>query len=241
MFRVGQKVDTKYGQGIVICVGAVKPHIYVRVDSRSTIYMLNEFDVTAIEAKAAVNGAQRASANGMMNSPAAASLITNQSGNSRGYDMKNKRAVEQTPLSIFVRDRLAELGMRQSEFCRLYGFDQGLLSRIQSSMITNLSLESTLRLAVGLSVSPKQILGLIGRMDLHYLIMRAYSDAATDETKATSDDVPPQVVEISHMAMRVHQMGHNLAPALNTLSSMIAGQGEGATNYLAGEAQGSSG
>jgi len=240
MFSVGQKVDTKYGQGIIICVGAVKPHIYVRVDSRSTIYMLNELDVTAVEANATVNGAERVSASGINSASSVASLITNKSGNSRGNDMKNKRAVEQTPLSIFVRDRLAELGMRQSEFCRLNGFDQGLLSRIQSSMITNLSLESTLRLAIGLSVSPKQILGLIGRMDLHHLIMRAYS-GTSDEARYTAGEVPPQVVEISHMAMRVHQMGHNLAPALNTLSSMISGHGERATNYLAGEAQGGSG
>ena len=68
--------------------------------------------------------------------------------------MKHRRLTEQTPLAVFVQNRLAELGMKQSEFCRLTGFDQGLLSKIQSSMITNLSLETALRLAVGLSVPP---------------------------------------------------------------------------------------
>lgn len=71
-----------------------------------------------------------------------------------GAQMKDSRTIEQTQLSIFVRERLAELGMKQSEFCRLTGFDQGLLSKIQSSMITNLSLETALRLAVGPPSTP---------------------------------------------------------------------------------------
>src|SRR5262249_38818387 len=65
-----------------------------------------------------------------------------------------KKVNEMTPLAQLVRERLAEMGVRQSEFCRLYRFDQGLLSKIQNSVITNLSLESVLRLSVGLSVPP---------------------------------------------------------------------------------------
>src|SRR5918999_4054295 len=96
--------------------------------------------------------------------------------------------IEQTPLAIFVRDRLAELGMKQSEFCRLTGFDQGLLSKIQSSMITNLSLETVLRLAVGLSVPPQKIFMLIGRPDLHALVRRAYSPLRTDPSATGIDE-----------------------------------------------------
>ncbi len=76
---------------------------------------------------------------------------------------------------MFVRDRLAELGLKQSEFCRLNGFDQGLMSRIQNSMITNLSLESVLRLSLGLHTSPEKIFRLIDRMDLHELVVKSYS------------------------------------------------------------------
>ena len=85
------------------------------------------------------------------------------------------RPDEATPLARFVTERLAEIEMRQSEFCRLNKFDQGMLSKIQHSINTNLSLESALRLAVGLSVRPERILGLIGRPDLHKLVTAAYS------------------------------------------------------------------
>ena len=76
------------------------------------------------------------------------------------------RRTEPSALAKFVRERLAELGMKQSEFCRLTGFDQGLLSKIQNSMITSLSIESALRLSIGLGVSPKKMFQLIDRMDL---------------------------------------------------------------------------
>jgi hypothetical protein len=93
----------------------------------------------------------------------------------RRWQKKKTGLIEPTPLSIFVSERLAELDLRQSEFCRLNGFDQGLLSRIQNSMAINLSLESALRLALGLSVPPKSIFNLIDRMDLHQLIIGAYA------------------------------------------------------------------
>jgi len=86
----------------------------------------------------------------------------------------HKKVNEITPLAQLVRERLSEMGVRQSEFCRLYRFDQGLLSKIQNSVITNLSLESVLRLSVGLSVPPEKLLALIDRMDLHDLVLQAY-------------------------------------------------------------------
>ena len=81
------------------------------------------------------------------------------------------RSNEPTPLARFVSDRLAQIEMRQSEFCRIHQFDQGLLSKIQNSMITNLSLESALKLATGLSVPPARILDLTGRPDLDDLVI----------------------------------------------------------------------
>src|SRR5262245_58078182 len=57
------------------------------------------------------------------------------------------RTTTPTPLATFVRERLAELEIRQSDFCRLSMFDQGLLSKIQNSVVTSLSLESVLKLA----------------------------------------------------------------------------------------------
>jgi hypothetical protein len=88
--------------------------------------------------------------------------------------MTYTRIVAPTPLALFVNRRLAELKIRQADFCRVNMFDQGLLSKVQNSVVTNLSLESVLRLAAGLSVSPKLILELLGRMDLHELILRSY-------------------------------------------------------------------
>jgi transcriptional regulator with XRE-family HTH domain len=71
--------------------------------------------------------------------------------------MERTQAAQQTKLAILVRERLAHLGIKQSEFCRITGFDQGLLSKIQASIITSLSLESVLRLALGLGVRPTGI------------------------------------------------------------------------------------
>lgn len=51
MFEVGQRVNTKYGDGTVICVGCVKPHIYVRMHTRSNaIYIMDISDLTRIDA-----------------------------------------------------------------------------------------------------------------------------------------------------------------------------------------------
>jgi hypothetical protein len=50
MFEVGQRVNTKYGDGTVICVGRVKPHVYVRMHARSNaIYIMNIRDLTRID------------------------------------------------------------------------------------------------------------------------------------------------------------------------------------------------
>ncbi len=98
--------------------------------------------------------------------------------------VKRTSLSEQTPLSLFVRERLTELGLKQSDFCRLNTFDQGMLSRIQNSMVFNLNLESVLKLAIGLQVSPFKILELIGRTDLHDLVSAAYGNEVLEFSEA---------------------------------------------------------
>jgi transcriptional regulator with XRE-family HTH domain len=139
--------------------------------------------------------------------------------------MKHRRLTEQTPLAVFVQNRLAGLGMKQSEFCRLTGFDQGLLSKIQSSMITNLSLETALRLAIGLSVPPDEILTLIDREDLHALITRAYP-GSVGPSPPGSEDLPAPVQEINRLAMRAYGLGRSLSPVIGVLAHLAIMRGE---------------
>ena len=89
--------------------------------------------------------------------------------------MAQTRPIAPTPLAVFVRERLAELNISQSDFCRRSMFDQGLLSKIQNSLVTSLSIESVLKLAVGLSVLPHELFQLIDRSDLHDLVMMSYA------------------------------------------------------------------
>ena len=136
---------------------------------------------------------------------------------------KERNAVKATPLSVFVRRRLEELELKQSDFCRLTGFDQGLLSKIQNSVITSLSLESTIRLALGLRVSPKVIFGLTDRPDLHDLVLRAYAFEFFPElSKMSGEKIPAPVFEIASMAFCAHAMGRSLAPAYAILSYLTA-------------------
>lgn len=162
--------------------------------------------------------------------------VSNHSTDRWRSQMKNTRLEEQTPLAVFVRDRLAELGMKQSEFCRLTGFDQGLLSKIQSSMITHLSLETALRLAVGLSVPPEEILVLIDRPDLHTLITKAYPRAEANLPVANGEEIPVTVYEINRLALRAYGLGRSLAPAIGVLLHLAAGRRESSNNQKQMEA-----
>lgn len=140
-----------------------------------------------------------------------------------GAMRKERSAGEPTPLSVFVRRRLSELNLKQSDFCRLTGFDQGLLSKIQNSVITSLSLESTLRLALGLSVSPRVIFGLTERDDLQELVMRAYAlDFFPELSKLNGAEIPGPVLEITTMASCAYSMGRSLAAAYAVMAQLSA-------------------
>src|ERR1044072_1917475 len=83
---------------------------------------------------------------------------------------------ETTHLAQFITDHLRQLGLKQVDFCRQTGFDQGLLSKLQSSVITTINLESALRLADGLKVQPSQVLSLLGKEGAHHLLRKLYGN-----------------------------------------------------------------
>ncbi len=109
--------------------------------------------------------------------------------------MTQTRMIAPTPLATFVRERLAELEIKQSDFCRLSMFDQGLLSKIQNSVVTSLSLESVLKLAVGLSVPPHQIFGLLDRMDMHDLVIKSYASEFSELVETRLRDEAPEIAD----------------------------------------------
>jgi transcriptional regulator with XRE-family HTH domain len=150
-------------------------------------------------------------------SPSLAHL--NPSLSSGGPMRKDKEGGEPTPLAVFVRRRLEELDLKQSDFCRLSGFDQGLLSKIQNSIISSLSLESTLRLSIGLKVSPRVLFGLTNRTDMQDLVLKAYAMEFFPElSKMNGIEIPAPVLEITKMAFCAYSMGRSLAPAQAILS-----------------------
>jgi transcriptional regulator with XRE-family HTH domain len=145
---------------------------------------------------------------------------------SGGAMRKDREGGEPTPLAVFVRRRLEELHLKQSDFCRLSGFDQGLLSKIQNSIISSLSLESTLRLALGLRVSPKVIFGLTNRIEMQDLVLRAYAQEFFPQLSQMSGaELPAPVLEITKMAFCTYSMGRSLAPAHAILSYLTAVRG----------------
>jgi transcriptional regulator with XRE-family HTH domain len=64
--------------------------------------------------------------------------------------------------------------MRQVDFCRNTGFDQGLLSKILSSVVTTLNVETALKLAEGLGLPPTVVFEAIGKRDVDELLRRFY-------------------------------------------------------------------
>ena len=88
------------------------------------------------------------------------------------------------PLALLVRDRLDALRLKPIEFCRRNDFDQGMLSKILSSVKGSVELETALRLAEGLHVSPEEILYLIGKEKCHLLLKRLYSNYSPANSKS---------------------------------------------------------
>jgi len=71
-------------------------------------------------------------------------------------------------------------------------------------MVTSLTLESALRLALGLCVSPKKVFELLGRMELHELVVKAYIIDMGDLTQLKDTQLPAPVLDICQMALRAY-------------------------------------
>ena len=79
-----------------------------------------------------------------------------------------------SPLADLVSENLRTKGMRQVDFCRQTGFDQGLLSKILSSVVNTLNVETALKLAEGLGLPPTVVFEAIGKKDVDDLLRRFY-------------------------------------------------------------------
>jgi transcriptional regulator with XRE-family HTH domain len=79
-----------------------------------------------------------------------------------------------TTLADLVSDNLRAKGMRQVDFCRQTGFDQGLLSKILSSVVNTLNVETALKLAEGLNLPSTVVFEAIGKKDVDDLLRRFY-------------------------------------------------------------------
>jgi transcriptional regulator with XRE-family HTH domain len=94
---------------------------------------------------------------------------------SGGVSSNHGDATRRSPLAELVGSHLQALGMRQVDFCRQTGFDQGLLSKILSSVVSTLNVETALRLAEGLSIPPSVVFEAIGKKDVDEMLRRFYS------------------------------------------------------------------
>lgn len=89
----------------------------------------------------------------------------------------NSGASKSSPLAELVNGHLKAKQMRQVDFCRETGFDQGLLSKILSSVVSTLNVESALKLAEGLDVPPSVIFEAIGKQHVEEMLRRFYCDS----------------------------------------------------------------
>src|SRR5262245_6145681 len=92
-------------------------------------------------------------------------------------DQTKSRAFTRTVLAELVNTHLQEKGLRQVDFCRQTGFDQGLLSKILSSAVTSLNVETTLKLAEGLDLPPVVIFEAIGKKEVDEMLRRFYANS----------------------------------------------------------------
>ncbi len=134
--------------------------------------------------------------------------------------MSKKSSLPKTPLAQLITDRLQELGLKQVDFCRRTGFDQGLLSKLQTSVITTVNLESALRLADGLQVSPGDILTLLGKTDAHILIKKLYGNNVCAQCSGEVSVTPEPVRWITRAAEQAFTLGRDVSPVLMLLQHL---------------------
>ena len=135
--------------------------------------------------------------------------------------MKRAIAHTTTPLAQFITDRLTALGLKQVDFCRRTGFDQGLLSKLHSSVITTVNLETAMRLADGLNVPPGDILALLGKEDAHNLLKRLYGNNLC--AQCAKEPITPEPVRwITTAAQQAFTLGRDVSPVLVLLRHLSA-------------------
>jgi transcriptional regulator with XRE-family HTH domain len=135
--------------------------------------------------------------------------------------MRKDSAYRATPLARFITERLRQLGLKQVDFCRQAGFDQGLLSKLQSSVITTVNLESALKLADGLNVPPDEILSLLGKTDAHLLLKKLYGKNVC--AQCAGETIAPEPVQsITTAAQQAFTMGRDMTPVLVMLRHLSA-------------------
>jgi hypothetical protein len=91
---------------------------------------------------------------------------------------EQRKEIRRSPLALLVSSHLKKMGMRQIDFCRQTGFDQGLLSKILSSVVCTLNVETALKLAEGLDLEPVMVFEAIGKKEVDALLRRFYGDTA---------------------------------------------------------------
>ncbi|MDT4969087.1 MAG: hypothetical protein QOJ64_3824 [Acidobacteriota bacterium] len=126
-----------------------------------------------------------------------------------------------TPLARFITQRLQDLGLKQVDFCRQTGFDQGLLSKLQSSVISTVNMESALRLADGLRVPPGEVLSLLGKTDAHLLLKKLYGNNVC--AQCAGETLSPEPVQsITSAAQQAFVLGRDMTPVLVMLRHLSA-------------------
>ena len=111
--------------------------------------------------------------------PKPISELTNTGTEATGSNGAPDVDVRHSELAELVSKHLRTKGMRQVDFCRRTGFDQGLLSKILSSVVTTLNVESALKLADGLGLAPGVVFESIGKKDVDDLLRKFYRNTET--------------------------------------------------------------
>jgi hypothetical protein len=89
-------------------------------------------------------------------------------------DSNSEPDPRRSALAELVNEHLKTNGLRQVDFCRQTGFDQGLLSKILSSVVSTLNVETALRLAEGMNLPPGVVFDAIGKPDVDAMLRRFY-------------------------------------------------------------------
>jgi hypothetical protein len=109
-----------------------------------------------------------------MAKPTSQLSVQGASTSSNGDGENSRGDQRRSPLADLVSGQLRSKGMRQIDFCRQTGFDQGLLSKILSSVVNTLNVETALKLADGLNLSPAVVFEVIGKKDVDELLRKFY-------------------------------------------------------------------